>query len=71
MVSVPIQARYPAGLPLATIFVHPSLIDVLDAAVEEAIERGSWYGTHFCPIALLIKSDFSSVINELYADAFV
>ncbi|CAK9143983.1 unnamed protein product [Ilex paraguariensis] len=37
-----LQSRYPEGIPLVTIFVHPSMIDMLDAAVEDAIERGSW-----------------------------
>ncbi|KAM7496638.1 hypothetical protein LguiA_021052 [Lonicera macranthoides] len=37
-----LQSRYPEGIPLVTIFVHPSMIEMLDAAAEDAIERGSW-----------------------------
>ncbi|GER44851.1 E3 UFM1-protein ligase 1 homolog [Striga asiatica] len=37
-----LQSRYPEGKPLANAFVHGSLIEMLDAAVEDAIERGSW-----------------------------
>ncbi|KAK6142075.1 hypothetical protein DH2020_012177 [Rehmannia glutinosa] len=37
-----LQSRYPEGKPLATAFAHGSLIEMLDAAVEDAIERGSW-----------------------------
>ncbi|KAL6516501.1 hypothetical protein OROGR_019806 [Orobanche gracilis] len=37
-----LQSRYPGGKPLVNAFVHGSLIEMLDAAVEDAIERGSW-----------------------------
>ncbi|KAJ8751528.1 hypothetical protein K2173_016760 [Erythroxylum novogranatense] len=37
-----LQSRYPDGIPLTTVFVHPSMIDMLDEAVEDAVERGSW-----------------------------
>ncbi|KAI8006456.1 hypothetical protein LOK49_LG07G00396 [Camellia lanceoleosa] len=36
-----LQSRYPEGIPLVTIFVHPSMIEMLDSATEDAIERGS------------------------------
>lgn len=37
-----LQSRYPEGVPLVTIFIHPSTIEMLDAAAEDAIERSSW-----------------------------
>ncbi|XP_077232923.1 E3 UFM1-protein ligase-like protein isoform X2 [Tasmannia lanceolata] len=37
-----LQSRYPEGIPLDTVFVHPSVIEMLDAAIEDAIEQGSW-----------------------------
>lgn len=37
-----LQSRYPEGIPLDTVFVHPSMIEMLDAAIEDAIEQGSW-----------------------------
>ncbi|XVF20139.1 hypothetical protein REPUB_Repub11eG0172800 [Reevesia pubescens] len=37
-----LQSRYPEGIPLVTVFVHPSTIEMLDAAIEDSIERGSW-----------------------------
>ncbi|CAI8616514.1 unnamed protein product [Vicia faba] len=37
-----LQSRYPEGKPLVTTFVHPSMIEMLDAATEDALERGSW-----------------------------
>ncbi|CAL5389012.1 unnamed protein product [Camellia sinensis] len=36
-----LQSRYPEGIPLVTVFVHPSMIEMLDSATEDAIERGS------------------------------
>ncbi|TYH58089.1 hypothetical protein ES332_D08G131300v1 [Gossypium tomentosum] len=43
-ISQPIQyllPRFPEGIPLVAAFVHPSMIEMLDAAIEDAIERGS------------------------------
>ncbi|KAG8387771.1 hypothetical protein BUALT_Bualt02G0055900 [Buddleja alternifolia] len=37
-----LQSRYPEGKPLINVFVHGSLIEMLDASVEDALERGSW-----------------------------
>ncbi|RDX74428.1 E3 UFM1-protein ligase 1-like protein [Mucuna pruriens] len=37
-----LQSRYPEGKPLVTTFVHPSMIEMLDAATEDALDRGSW-----------------------------
>ncbi|KAM1205584.1 hypothetical protein ACFX2I_006385 [Malus domestica] len=37
-----LQSRYPEGIPLVTTFVHPSMIEMLDAATEDALERDSW-----------------------------
>ncbi|KAL2328687.1 hypothetical protein Fmac_022114 [Flemingia macrophylla] len=37
-----LQSRYPEGKPLVTTFVHPSMIEMLDASTEDAIDRGSW-----------------------------
>lgn len=36
------SCRYPEGKPLVSTFVHPSMIEMLDAATEDALERGSW-----------------------------
>lgn len=37
-----LQSRYAEGIPLVTAFAHPSMIEMLDAAVEDAIDRSSW-----------------------------
>ncbi|KAF8397566.1 hypothetical protein HHK36_016486 [Tetracentron sinense] len=40
-----LQSRYPEGIPLDTVFVHPSMIEMLEAAAEDAIEHGGWIDT--------------------------
>ncbi|XP_042067993.1 E3 UFM1-protein ligase 1 homolog isoform X2 [Salvia splendens] len=37
-----LQSRYPEGKALDTVFVHNSLIEMLDASVDDAVECGSW-----------------------------
>ncbi|PIA52953.1 hypothetical protein AQUCO_01000661v1 [Aquilegia coerulea] len=37
-----LQSRYPEGIPLDTVFVHSSMIEMLDSAAEDAIEQNSW-----------------------------
>ncbi|KAI4382356.1 hypothetical protein MLD38_008330 [Melastoma candidum] len=37
-----LQSRYPDGYPLQNVFVHRSLTEMVDASVEDAVERGSW-----------------------------
>uniref|UniRef100_A0A7N0UCQ4 E3 UFM1-protein ligase 1 homolog n=1 Tax=Kalanchoe fedtschenkoi TaxID=63787 RepID=A0A7N0UCQ4_KALFE len=38
-----LQSRYPEGISLVTLFVHPSMIEMLSAAAEDAIEHGTWF----------------------------
>ncbi|XP_068637633.1 E3 UFM1-protein ligase 1 homolog [Aristolochia californica] len=37
-----LQSRYPEGIPLETVFAHPSVVEMLDSAVEDVIQQGSW-----------------------------
>jgi hypothetical protein len=37
-----LEGKYPDGIALETVFVHPSLVNQLDAAVEEALANGTW-----------------------------
>ncbi|KAF0924068.1 hypothetical protein E2562_008395 [Oryza meyeriana var. granulata] len=37
-----LEARYPDGIALDAVFVHPSVVDMLDAALGDAIENGQW-----------------------------
>ncbi|KAG0452955.1 hypothetical protein HPP92_025619 [Vanilla planifolia] len=37
-----LQARYPDGIALENIFVHPSIVKMLDVAIEDAIDHENW-----------------------------
>ncbi|XP_042431571.1 E3 UFM1-protein ligase 1 homolog isoform X1 [Zingiber officinale] len=37
-----LQSRYPEGIPLDVVFVHQSVVEMLDAAIEDAVEHGNW-----------------------------
>ncbi|PON89574.1 E3 UFM1-protein ligase [Trema orientale] len=37
-----LKSRYPEGTALVDVFVHPSLIEMLDSATQDALERSSW-----------------------------
>ncbi|KAL0460276.1 UNVERIFIED_CONTAM: E3 UFM1-protein ligase 1 [Sesamum latifolium] len=58
-----LQSRYPEGKPLATIFAHGSLIEMLDAAVEDAIERGSWIDSLTILPASFTPQDASKILS--------
>ncbi|XP_011089402.1 E3 UFM1-protein ligase 1 homolog [Sesamum indicum] len=58
-----LQSRYPDGKPLATIFAHGSLIEMLDAAVEDAIERGSWIDSLTILPASFTPQDASKILS--------
>eukprot|EP00850_Spirogloea_muscicola_P017439 SM000150S01698 [mRNA] locus=s150:5550:10970:- [translate_table: standard] len=49
-----LQATYSDGVALDTVFVHPSIISQLDAAIEEAVIQSTW-----CDAAPLLPSSFS------------
>ncbi|GAQ86755.1 E3 UFM1-protein ligase 1 homolog [Klebsormidium nitens] len=50
-----LQDKYAEGIPLETVFVHPSLVGQLDAAVEEAVANGTW-----CEAEQLVPSSLSA-----------
>ncbi|CAL9044027.1 unnamed protein product, partial [Musa banksii] len=37
-----LQSRYPEGILLDAVFVHPSMVEMLDASIEDAVEHGNW-----------------------------
>lgn len=37
-----LQSKYTEGISLETVFVHPSMVGMLDASAEDAIEHGGW-----------------------------
>ncbi|KAH0922403.1 hypothetical protein HID58_022421 [Brassica napus] len=36
------HSRYPDGKPLSAVFIHSSMIEMLDSTTEDAIEQNSW-----------------------------
>ncbi|KAJ7947726.1 E3 UFM1-protein ligase 1-like [Quillaja saponaria] len=40
--GIPHASSILAGIPLITTFVHPSMIEMLDATTEDTLERGTW-----------------------------
>ncbi|GMP81389.1 hypothetical protein CsSME_00036120 [Camellia sinensis var. sinensis] len=58
-----LQSRYPEGIPLVTIFVHPSTIEMLDSATEDAIERGSWIDSLLILPASFGSQDASKILS--------
>ncbi|KAJ9128492.1 hypothetical protein P3X46_034957, partial [Hevea brasiliensis] len=65
-ISQPVQfllSRYPEGLPMITAFAHPSLIEMLDSAVEDAIERGSWIDSLSILPASFGSQDASKILS--------
>ncbi|KAI8523903.1 hypothetical protein RHMOL_Rhmol13G0107900 [Rhododendron molle] len=58
-----LQSRYPEGIPLESIFVHPSTIEMLDAAAEDAIERNSWIDSLSVLPASFASQDASRILS--------
>ncbi|KAL4558280.1 hypothetical protein LXL04_036478 [Taraxacum kok-saghyz] len=58
-----LQSRYPEGIPLVTLFVHPSTVEMLDAAVEDAIERGSWIDSLSVLPASFVSQDAHKILS--------
>ncbi|KAK9065902.1 hypothetical protein SSX86_015304 [Deinandra increscens subsp. villosa] len=58
-----LQSRYPEGIPLVTLFVHPSTVDMLDAAVEDVIERGSWIDSLSVLPASFVSQDAHKLLS--------
>ncbi|KAK4440819.1 E3 UFM1-protein ligase 1 [Sesamum alatum] len=58
-----LQSRYPEGKPLATIFTHGSLIAMLDASMEDVIERGSWIDSLTILPASFTPQDASKILS--------
>ncbi|OMO91362.1 E3 UFM1-protein ligase 1 [Corchorus olitorius] len=71
-----LQSRYPEGIPLVTAFVHPSLTEMLDAAIEDTIERGSWldslsvlptsFGSQDASKILSLSPSVQSALKDVY-----
>ncbi|KAL5716891.1 hypothetical protein ACHQM5_009999 [Ranunculus cassubicifolius] len=59
-----LQSRYPEGIPLDTVFVHPSMIEMLDASVEDAMEQNSWVDALSVLPAFFGKQDASKLLSH-------
>ncbi|XP_057480283.1 E3 UFM1-protein ligase 1 homolog [Actinidia eriantha] len=59
-----LQSRYPEGIPLDTIFVHPSMVEMLDAAADDAIERSSWIDSLLILPASFGSQDASKILSN-------
>ncbi|KAF5189340.1 E3 ufm1-protein ligase 1-like protein [Thalictrum thalictroides] len=58
-----LQSRYPEGIPLDTVFVHPSMIEMLDSAAEDAIEQNSWIDSLSVFPAFFGTQDASKILS--------
>ncbi|KAL3684082.1 hypothetical protein R1sor_002104 [Riccia sorocarpa] len=58
-----LQEKYPEGIALETVFIHPSLTSVLDAATEEAISGGGWIDALPLVPTSSSKSDAALLLN--------
>ncbi|KAJ0979416.1 hypothetical protein J5N97_014890 [Dioscorea zingiberensis] len=58
-----LQSRYAEGIPLEGIFVHPSMVEMLDAAIEDAIEHGNWIDCLSVLPAYIGSSDASKILS--------
>ncbi|KAI8571645.1 hypothetical protein RHMOL_Rhmol01G0135800 [Rhododendron molle] len=61
--STLIWSRSPEGIPLESIFVHPSTVEMLDAAAEDAIERKSWIDSLSVLPAFFASQDASWILS--------
>ncbi|KAM0953621.1 putative E3 UFM1-protein ligase 1 [Dioscorea sansibarensis] len=58
-----LQSRYAEGIPLDGIFVHPSMVEMLDAAIEDAVEHGNWIDCLSVLPAYVGSSDASKILS--------
>ncbi|XP_072984336.1 E3 UFM1-protein ligase 1 homolog [Typha latifolia] len=58
-----LQSRYPEGIPLDVVFVHPSMVEMLDFAVGDTIEHGNWLDCTSVLPAYIGGSDASKILS--------
>ncbi|XP_073014815.1 E3 UFM1-protein ligase 1 homolog [Primulina eburnea] len=58
-----LQSRYPEGIALVTVFAHGSLIEMLDASVEDTIEHGSWFNSLSVLPPSFVPEDASKILS--------
>ncbi|KAJ4788269.1 hypothetical protein LUZ62_039515 [Rhynchospora pubera] len=58
-----LQTRYPDGIPLEAVFVHPSMVDMLEAAVSDAIDQGNWIDCLSVLPSYIVGADASKLLS--------
>lgn len=58
-----LQSRYPEGIPLDGVFVHPSMVEMLDAAIEDAVEHANWIDTLSVLPSYIGGQDVSKILS--------
>ncbi|KAJ1261325.1 hypothetical protein BS78_09G020700 [Paspalum vaginatum] len=58
-----LEARYPDGIALDAVFVHPSVVDMLDTAVGDAIENGHWIDSLSVLPSYISGSDATKILS--------
>lgn len=58
-----LQSRYPEGIALVTVFAHGSLVEMLDASVEDTVEHGSWINSLSVLPPSFVSEDASKILS--------
>ena len=58
------QSAFPGGIALDTVFVNPSLLQQLDAAVEDAITSASWCDLQALLPPMLTAADVGALLGH-------
>ena len=59
-----VQGAFPGGIALETVFVNPSLLQQLDAAVEDAITSASWCDVQALLPPVLTAADAGALLGH-------
>ncbi|KAL4189137.1 hypothetical protein AMTRI_Chr08g163950 [Amborella trichopoda] len=72
-----LQVRYPEGILLETVFIHSSMIEMLNVSTEDAIEHDSWvdsvsvlpssFGIQDAAQLLLLSPFVQSAVKDVFA----
>ena len=59
-----LQSTFPGGIALETVFVNPSLLQQLDAALEDAIASASWCDLQALLPPVLTAADVGALLGH-------
>ncbi|KAJ3676654.1 hypothetical protein LUZ60_004066 [Juncus effusus] len=57
-----LQARYPEGIALEAVFVHPSIVDMLDISLTDTIENNNWIDCLSVLPSYIVGPDASKIL---------